>query len=120
MSISQLAREIAESPTLKLNEEAADLKDRGESVIHLGAGEPKLVARPEDLSLAAPAPVQPNAVPGQVLRRQFLGAKTVYRVRLRAGAELFVEQHAGSAAGAFHPGDPVQVLLPARCRVVAG
>lgn len=41
MSISQLAREIAESPTLKLNEEAADLKDRGEAVIHLGAGEPK-------------------------------------------------------------------------------
>ena len=92
----------------------------GRSGGDLGTGEPKLVARPEDLSLAAPAPVQPNAVPGQVLRRQFLGAKTVYRVRLRAGAELFVEQHAGSAAGAFHPGDPVQVLLPARCRVVAG
>ncbi len=41
MSISQLAREIAESPTLKLNEEAQDLRDRGEAVIHLGAGEPK-------------------------------------------------------------------------------
>ena len=41
MSISQLAREIHESPTLRLNEEAATLRDRGESVIHLGAGEPK-------------------------------------------------------------------------------
>jgi aspartate aminotransferase len=41
MSISQLARDIAESPTLKLNEEAQDLRDRGEAVIHLGAGEPK-------------------------------------------------------------------------------
>lgn len=41
MSISTLAREIAESPTLKLNEEAQDLRDRGEAVIHLGAGEPK-------------------------------------------------------------------------------
>ncbi len=41
MSISTLARAIAESPTLKLNEEAQDLRDRGEAVIHLGAGEPK-------------------------------------------------------------------------------
>jgi aspartate aminotransferase len=41
MSLSQLARSIAESPTLKLNEEARVLKDRGEAVIHLGAGEPK-------------------------------------------------------------------------------
>lgn len=41
MSISQLAREIKESPTLKLNEQAQILKDRGEAVIHLGAGEPK-------------------------------------------------------------------------------
>jgi aspartate aminotransferase len=41
MSISKLAREIAESPTLKLNAEAQSLRDRGEAVIHLGAGEPK-------------------------------------------------------------------------------
>ena len=41
MSISQLARSIVESPTLKLNETAALLRDRGEPVIHLGGGEPK-------------------------------------------------------------------------------
>src|SRR3990172_8332210 len=41
MSISQLARSIKESPTLKLNEEAQMLKARGEAVIHLGIGEPK-------------------------------------------------------------------------------
>ncbi|MDI6765549.1 MAG: aminotransferase class I/II-fold pyridoxal phosphate-dependent enzyme [Bacteroidota bacterium] len=41
MNVSQLARSIAESPTLKLNEEARLLKDKGEAVIHLGAGEPK-------------------------------------------------------------------------------
>ncbi len=41
MSISQLARSIAESPTLKLNETAAVLRDKGEPVIHLGGGEPK-------------------------------------------------------------------------------
>jgi aspartate aminotransferase len=41
MNISSLALSIAESPTLKLNEEAAALRERGEAVIHLGAGEPK-------------------------------------------------------------------------------
>src|SRR5512135_1387679 len=41
MPISQLARSIAESPTLSLNEQARVLRERGEAVIHLGAGEPK-------------------------------------------------------------------------------
>jgi len=41
MSISQLAKEIKESPTLKLNEEARILREKGEPVIHLGIGEPK-------------------------------------------------------------------------------
>src|SRR5512139_1382881 len=41
MSISLLARSIAESPTLKMNEEARLLRERGEAVIHLGIGEPK-------------------------------------------------------------------------------
>ena len=41
MTVSQLAKSIAESPTLKLNEEARLLREKGEAVIHLGAGEPK-------------------------------------------------------------------------------
>jgi aspartate aminotransferase len=41
MSLSQVACSIAESPTLRLNEEARLLRDRGEPVIHLGIGEPK-------------------------------------------------------------------------------
>ena len=41
MSVSQLARSICESPTLKLNQTAAILRDKGEPVIHLGGGEPK-------------------------------------------------------------------------------
>jgi aspartate aminotransferase len=40
MSISQLAREIKESPTLELNEEAMRLREKGEPVINLGVGEP--------------------------------------------------------------------------------
>lgn len=41
MSVSRLARKIEESPTLKLNEEARLLREKGEPVIHLGVGEPK-------------------------------------------------------------------------------
>lgn len=41
MSLSQLARSIAESPTVKLNERARLLRERGEPIIHLGIGEPK-------------------------------------------------------------------------------
>ena len=41
MSISQLARSIKESPTMKLNEMAARLREKGEPLIHLGGGEPK-------------------------------------------------------------------------------
>lgn len=41
MSVSQLARAIAESPTVRLNEKARLLREDGLPVIHLGAGEPK-------------------------------------------------------------------------------
>lgn len=41
MSISQLARAIAESPTFALNEEARILRERGEPVINMSIGEPK-------------------------------------------------------------------------------
>ena len=41
MNLSQMARSISESPTLKLNEAARRLREKGEPVIHLGAGEPK-------------------------------------------------------------------------------
>ncbi|MCG3138186.1 MAG: Aspartate aminotransferase [Phycisphaerae bacterium] len=41
MSISQIARSISQSATLKLNETAALMRDKGEPIIHLGGGEPK-------------------------------------------------------------------------------
>lgn len=41
MTLSKQARSIAESPTLRLNEEARILRERGDPVIHLGIGEPK-------------------------------------------------------------------------------
>jgi len=54
MTISKLAREIKQSPTLMLNEAAGKLRDRGEPVIHLGAGEPKSKV-PLDAILSAAA-----------------------------------------------------------------
>ncbi len=41
MNLSQIARSIAPSPTLALNEEARLLRERGEPVINLSIGEPK-------------------------------------------------------------------------------
>ncbi len=54
MSISQIARTIGESATLKLNEQAAILRAKGDPVIHLGGGEPKSKA-PVDAIVAAAA-----------------------------------------------------------------
>jgi aspartate aminotransferase len=41
MNISRLAREIVESPTFALNEEARILRERGEPVINMSIGEPR-------------------------------------------------------------------------------
>lgn len=54
MSISLIARSISESATLKLNETAAILREKGDPVIHLGGGEPKSKA-PMDALVAAAA-----------------------------------------------------------------
>lgn len=78
-----------------------------------------LIARPEDLSLMAPAPHVPNALSGRVLRRQYLGFKTAYRIQLQDGPEIRVELHAGNTVAAFQAGDAVQVLVPADSRVVS-
>jgi aspartate aminotransferase len=61
MDLSQLARSICESPTLKLNETAALLKEKGEPVIHLGGGEPKSKA-PIDAIISCAALVQTGEV----------------------------------------------------------
>lgn len=41
MGVSQFARSIAESPTMALNEQARLLREQGESIVHLGIGEPQ-------------------------------------------------------------------------------
>ncbi|MBI4669582.1 MAG: pyridoxal phosphate-dependent aminotransferase [Elusimicrobia bacterium] len=54
MAISQLAKSVQPSPTLKMNETAALMKERGLAVIHLGSGEPK-TKTPIDAILSASA-----------------------------------------------------------------
>lgn len=53
MNLSLIGRSIRESATLKLNEIAAILREKGEPVIHLGGGEPKSKAPLEALVAAA-------------------------------------------------------------------
>ena len=53
MSISQIARTINESATLRLNAIAAILREKGDPVIHLGGGEPKSKAPVEAVVSAA-------------------------------------------------------------------
>ncbi len=61
MSLSQIARSISASPTLKLNEKAAILRNKGEPVIHLGGGEPKSRV-PMDAILTAAAQLNTGEV----------------------------------------------------------
>lgn len=61
MSLSLIAKSIKPSPTLKLNEKFAILKEKGEPVIHLGGGEPKSKA-PMDEMLAAIAHINTGEV----------------------------------------------------------
>ncbi|HEY6552640.1 MAG TPA: aminotransferase class I/II-fold pyridoxal phosphate-dependent enzyme [Vicinamibacteria bacterium] len=61
MSVSQLARSIKASPTLKLNQIAALLREKGEPVIHLGGGEPRSKA-PLDAVLGCAAQLDAGEV----------------------------------------------------------
>jgi len=52
MSLSRIAKSIAESATLRLNQTAAGLRRDGEAVIHLGGGEPRSKAPAEAIQSA--------------------------------------------------------------------
>ena len=80
----------------------------------LSAGGAYAIARPEHLGLsAAGAALDPGvtAVPGEVVRRQYLGRVQQHSVRLDGGSEIEVSGPA-SAPG-FEAGEPVEVLFPA-------
>jgi len=81
----------------------------------------QLVLRPEALQLqpsAGEAEAEAdNALAARVLGRQYLGAKTVYRLALADGQELRVED---TGEALFERGDAVSVRVPASSRVIAG
>jgi aspartate aminotransferase len=53
--VSQFARGISESPTMALNEQARVLREQGESIVHLGIGEPQNKAPQSAIDTAAVA-----------------------------------------------------------------
>jgi aspartate aminotransferase len=55
MGVSEFARGISESPTMALNEQARLLREQGESVVHLGIGEPQNRAPQAAIDKAAEA-----------------------------------------------------------------
>jgi len=90
----------------------------------LPAGAATLVARPEDIALAPAVPPEsagdalPGILPGHIVRRQYLGEKTSYRVSLPGGASLDVDCH-GAGHDAHAPGAHVVLMLdPARTLVL--
>ena len=82
----------------------------------LPAGPAQLMARPEDITLGL---AQVSGLQAQVLRKQYLGDKTSYRVQIDHGPLLQVDRH-GPAHDAHAPGDRVGLQLdPATTRVLA-
>ncbi|KPL19729.1 MAG: aminotransferase [candidate division Zixibacteria bacterium SM23_81] len=70
MNISQIARTIKSSATLKLNEKAAILREKGDPIIHLGGGEPMskvpveaIKAAMEHLNTGEVRYTPPNGIP---------------------------------------------------------
>ena len=122
MSISKLAASITESPTLKLNEAAAKLREKGEAVIHLGAGEPKNKA-PISAILSAAAKLNTGDI--KYTPTDGIGSlkKTIVRYteenydRIVSSDNIIVSQGAKQALFALlytliNPQDEVIVLAP--------
>jgi aspartate aminotransferase len=122
MSISQLAKEIKESPTLALNERARLLRERGEPVIHLGAGEPKSKV-PIDAVLSCAAKLKT----GEIRYTPTEGIPTLVKAIIRYTEENYdhvvgpeeVVAHAGAKQAFYNlmmtlinPQDEVVILAP--------
>ncbi len=73
----------------------------------LSAGKALLLARPEHIRLSATA--GSDGLPGTVLRRQYLGSRTSYRVQLAEGGPAILVDGPGAGSVRFTPGDEVQV-----------
>ena len=95
--------------------------DGGELVVFADGpvtpGKALLAARPEDLRLAAPDAATPNALPGTIERRRYLGFKVSYRVRLPGGRVIAVDLH-GQAKEPYAEGQSVSVVFDPRASIL--
>jgi iron(III) transport system ATP-binding protein len=83
----------------------------------LTAGEARLLARPEEIILSSKA--KPGTLPGVVVRRQYLGSRTSYRVTLGQEGPVIVIDLTGPDHARFKPSDTVHVAFdPVLSRVV--
>jgi aspartate aminotransferase len=122
MNLSQLATGIKESPTLTLNAKARALREQGEPVIHLGAGEPKSVV-PADAIIGAAA----KLTTGEIRYTPTKGIPKLVQAVIRYTAENYdyepkpenVLTHSGAKQAIYslmmsilNPQDEVIILSP--------
>ena len=93
---------------------ATDAREAGS-----GDGKGLLVLRPENLHLSAASAGEGQSLPATVRGRQYLGARTSYRLDLANGLQVIAELH-GPGHDGFKPGDAVSLGIdPAQARVIA-
>ncbi|HML22479.1 MAG TPA: pyridoxal phosphate-dependent aminotransferase [Aggregatilinea sp.] len=122
MKLSQMARSIAPSPTLRLNEQARLLRERGEPVIHLGVGEPKNKAPRAAIERASAllegGYVKYGPTAGQpALREAIAGYTETFYGRRIAPENTIVSASAkqsiyNALVSVVNPGDEVIILAP--------
>ncbi len=122
MRLSRLASEIAESPTFALNEEARQLRERGEAVINLGIGEPKnktpiaaVIASAAKLTTGDVKYVAPDGLPS--LKKAIIRYTEEHYDRLVAPENVIVTNGAKQSLfnifySILNPQDEVIVLAP--------
>ncbi|OJU71358.1 MAG: hypothetical protein BGO05_23790 [Rhizobiales bacterium 63-7] len=78
-----------------------------------------LIMRPEDLRLSANASAEAQALPGTVVKRQYLGGKTSYKLALADDTVISVESHGDNHDG-FDIGTKVMATIdPSKAVVIA-
>ena len=78
-----------------------------------------LIMRPEDLRISARTGADPQALQGRVVKRQYLGGKTSYKLALADDTLITVEAHGDNHDG-FEIGTEVAAIVdPSRAMVIA-
>ncbi|MFN3824654.1 MAG: ABC transporter ATP-binding protein [Pseudorhodobacter sp.] len=86
---------------------------------HAAGPEGILILRPETLHLSRDPDPTRQSVPATVQSRQYLGARTSYRLHLSGEVQVVADLH-GPGHDGFRPGDRVSLgIEPAQARVIA-